>query len=363
MSEAQGPRTVRPDEFPDLMRLVNGVFTSPGGMERALPLLFGEANRHHLWLVEADGKPVSHLGITVKEAAFGPVRTRVAAVGAVATYPECRGRGYATRLLQAAWDQADAEGADLCMISGGRGLYRRAGCCPLPGPLSASVEPERLPQVRVRLRPYQGDLTPFATLWEAEPVRWVRDDADWRLLLTQSPLGRYRWVRVWVERQGRPAAYVMIKIHNHPHPHAALTEHAGDRRLALAAARRVCHDEGLARLRVGIADHDTEAARLLFGAELPPAHEPHGTGQVLNLPRLLSRCPGLPAGLRVQGNRDRWVLNLGGESLVLAGEAPSRLVWGQQPGEPELLPATGPWREVLGALFPLPRLCYGMNYV
>jgi len=358
----EGPRPIQPEEYEATMRLVNAVFHSPHGMAQALPLMFGPANQHHLWVVIEDGQPVSHIGLTVKPAVLGGVQVLVAGLGAVGTHPEYRGRGYASLLLQAVFDQAEREGADLAMISGGRGLYRRVGCAKLgrvhPGAFSSS----ELLGPAVAVKPYQGDAAPFATLAAGEPVRWMRDRADWELLLGQNPLARYRWIRCYVEAEGQPVAYVVLK-HYQESGKAFFTEWAGDRLAALGAVRRIGEERGISQVMAGVAHHDQQMLAALFGEAVPAAQGDGMTAKVLNLPRLLEKLPGRPAGLACGGDRERWVLRLGEEELVLEGEAPCWLVWGQVEAEGDYLPPPGPLRTALQQLFPLPRLCYGLNYV
>jgi len=364
----EGPRPILPEEYPGLLLLVNSVFHH-GHIHQALPLLFNPENYHRLWVVFEDGKPVSHLGMICKDVRLGSVATRVAAYGCVCTYPEYRGRGHASRLLQAAFAASEAEGADLVMISGGRGLYRRAGCTNLGGIQVGRLRLEGVADASLTFHRFAGDITPFARLAEGEPVRWVRSEADWQILLTQDPLGSYHWERVWASREGQPVAYAILKVwdehhhhaghEHHDHPRAALAEWAGERQAVLAATRYACPDRTVG---CTVPWHDREMRHLAFAGQEVKA-ETNGTGKVLNLPRLLSRIPGLPADLACSGDRERWVLTLADESLVLEGEAPGWLVWGHPEGKTDFLPAPGPLREALEGVFPLPRLCYGLNYV
>lgn len=357
-----GPRPIKPSEYEATLQLCNSIFHTPGGVQMGLPMLFGEDNRHHLWVVAADGKPVSHIGMAVRPAVIGPLRTRVATLGVVGTYPEYRGRGYASAILQATFDQAASEGADLVLISGGRGLYRRAGCAVVARTFSGEIAPARLPGRGPAPRLYDGDTRPFAALSAAEPVHWVRDEADWQMLLGQNPLDKYDWIRAYVGTARRPVAYVVLK-HHHGGQRLTMHEWAGDRRAALQAVRRLARERGCTGIRAQVPDTDTEMLQLLFGDTLP-APDDHGpTVKVVNLPALLAKLPGVPPKLACDGDRDRWVLSLGQEEWALEGDLPGWLVWGHPTGDTSWLPPAGPLRRALGRLFPLPRLPYGLNYV
>ena len=78
-------------------------------------------------MISEGGDIVSHVGMTAEQISFEGVPLALALVGAVATAVECRGRGYATRCLDFALDQAARDGNDLAWISGGRGLYTSRG--------------------------------------------------------------------------------------------------------------------------------------------------------------------------------------------------------------------------------------------
>src|SRR5262249_46474734 len=123
---ADGPRGLQADEWDQLNALVSTVFSRR--MFARFPQLFNEANRSNLRVVAEDGRVVSHVGMIQREASLAGCRVRVACVGAVATYEDYRGRGFASLAFQDACDKAADDGVDLMLISGGRGLYTRTGC-------------------------------------------------------------------------------------------------------------------------------------------------------------------------------------------------------------------------------------------
>ena len=98
------------------------------------PQLFNEANREHLRVVAAEGKVVCHVGFTERPASLSGCRIDVACIGAVATLPEQRGRGYAPRLPGRL--RAGGRGR------GGRDAHLRG---------AGAVHPRRLPRRGARL--------------------------------------------------------------------------------------------------------------------------------------------------------------------------------------------------------------------
>ena len=146
----------------------------------------------------------------------------VAALGAVFTREAMRGRGLAGTVVAGdALDRARAAGAALALVSGDGPLYRRLGFTPasgrdrlgLPGPAGSTGQDA--PQLRrgdaVDLRlAIENDIPLLARIYDAEPVRFARDAADWRELLRASVV--FAWpgqIRV-VTAAGAPAGYLAV---------------------------------------------------------------------------------------------------------------------------------------------------------
>ena len=156
------------------------------------PQLFNEANREHLRVVATGGKVVCHVGFTERPASLSGCRIDVACIGAVATLPEQRGRGYASAAFQDACERAAADGVDVMLISGGRGLYTRVGCRAVGRDWGFSLTP----QTALRLAALPGvagtahyTLAPagppqigaLRALYQREPVRFLRPLEDWEM--------------------------------------------------------------------------------------------------------------------------------------------------------------------------------------
>src|SRR5205085_1329432 len=114
--------------LPEVVRLANQVFRPRGGdMAAEYPLEFNVANCDQLRVIEVDGRLLSHVGLSIRDAFIGGSALRVASVGGVCTAPEHRGQGFASALMADAAQHARSCGAQLMLISGGRGLYHRLG--------------------------------------------------------------------------------------------------------------------------------------------------------------------------------------------------------------------------------------------
>lgn len=125
----EGPRPLRAEELPSLVRFMNRMYHAglPQDIGEEFPHVLSEANVGRLIVISEDGDIVSHVGMAAEHISFEGVPLALALVGLVATAVECRGKGYATRCLDFALDQAAREGNDLAWISGGRGLYTSRG--------------------------------------------------------------------------------------------------------------------------------------------------------------------------------------------------------------------------------------------
>ncbi len=261
-----GPRPCRPAEFPELIAAVNQVFRPGGGdMARDYPLLFGEHNLENLMLIrDADGV-VAHAGLCLRQVSLHGVTVTAGALGAVFTRKDVRGRGLGAAVVGAALARARAAGAALALVSGDGPLYRRLGFTPAPAatawarpapPAAQSTEDAAAAAtvalgdaVDLRLA-VEADIPLLARIHDTEPVRFVRDAADWRALLRASVV--FAWPgQIWiVTAAGAPAGYLVVARSTR----RRVLELAGDRDTLVAAAPRVADE-------VVVPGHDTETAR------------------------------------------------------------------------------------------------------
>src|SRR5437588_11057815 len=91
----------RTEELVELLELANRVFRrgAPGDMGEEYPLVFEAPNVENLRVARHGESLVGHVGLCIRDAAILGARLRVASVGAVATDPEHRGHGIASRQM------------------------------------------------------------------------------------------------------------------------------------------------------------------------------------------------------------------------------------------------------------------------
>jgi predicted N-acetyltransferase YhbS len=123
-------RHVRAEEFDDFMRYVERAFGhSKAFFERAYPHLYRPTERALEWayVVDEDGKIVSHVGVYPIEAVTAGVRLSIGGIGAVSTAPGARGKGYMTLLLEHVINEMRRIGYPVSWLGGDRQRYNTFG--------------------------------------------------------------------------------------------------------------------------------------------------------------------------------------------------------------------------------------------
>jgi ribosomal protein S18 acetylase RimI-like enzyme len=374
------PRACRADELTALVRLANRVFRASGGdMAMDYPLVFNPGNLENLRVIDKKGEIVSHVGISIRDAVLMGIPLRTASIGAVCTDPGCRGHGLATRLMEDARAHAIGRGADLMLISGGRGLYHRLGY----------VEVGRFPRYRiakaarsaaVQVAAYDpADLPALAALYEREPVRFRRSPEDWERMLAAGVLMNRR-ARLWVARvAGEVAAYLGVQepaaAPDRPPGAARAMEYAGDRWAIAEAAGAILEVTGAPALELVGPDGDRALAAQAAARRWEQGISSFsGTLSVLDPPTFLARLRpwmeervGNATADRLTVQAEGGGVRLGLEEETLALDTPGRvtaLIFGGETEEArDLPPLAGRLGETLRVLFPLPLFWYGYNYV
>jgi GNAT superfamily N-acetyltransferase len=365
----EGPRSLTRVELPSLAVLVDTVFMDgeQGRMARCFPTMFNEANCANLLGFVDQSRVVAHLGMTQRWASLGGALVRVACIGAVATYPEYRGRGLASTLLRTACARATADGVDFMLISGGLGIYRRAGAADFGRDWRVTVPrtvAERLALDGVALRPMVPEDVPFcAAAYAEQAAHFIRPRDDWEWFLqSQTCMGKPVELLLAL-RNDVPCAYLVCHKPEDDNE-VFVVEHAGD---GIAAAVVPLLDRYGARA-AAFHVQGTEPG-LLHVLKSAGAHceqeASHGTLLLLNVPQLIDRLRpyfetvvGIhPAkALTVEQSSDQFSVRLGPETATWKSNvAAAEAIFGHW-DRPSL-------QGMLGKAFPVPSLWYGLNYV
>ena len=302
-----GPRALRPDEWDQLNAVVSTVFRP--SMFQDYPQLFNEPNRENLRVVADDGKVVCHVGMTERAASLLGCRIDVCCIGAVATLDEYRGKGYASQAFQDTCDKAAADGVDVMLISGGRGLYTRVGCRQVGQDLDFSLDAAAASRLASARPPGGGgfairqagteSIPALSRLYAAEGVRFIRQREDWEMafgcgVVMNTPsdfwgvwlgdvLVAYLVVHQPDKARGRkPDEPVAVRV----------VEYAGQRAPVQAALPELLRHYGAARINVHVQGSDPVLGQVLCMASetqgTPSGSS--GTIRILNFVQLMERC-------------------------------------------------------------------------
>ncbi|MBI3947203.1 MAG: GNAT family N-acetyltransferase [Armatimonadetes bacterium] len=376
------PETCTRADLPDILRLVNAVFRASGGdMGVEYPLVFAAENLAHCHVVKEGGRVVSHVGVSIRDASVLGCRLRTASVGAVCTDPAARGKGYASRLMEAARRSAVAEGASLMLISGGRGMYHRLGFVNVGSFRLLLAARARLPAPGpgLRLSACGADNVPaLLRLYQSRPVRFERPLEDWERLLGARMLMDRPSECLGVWEGNALVAYAGVQVPNargRPSLPRVL-EHAGSESALFETLAAIADRYGSERIEVVVmpATHDPGRLLATVGSEEQETAF-RGTVGIINPARFLDAFrPYLQERL---GRADAARLEIeplesGGARFRAAGERYNldtmgrltALVFGGSTPEARDVPAPSPGiAPFIERMFPVPLLWYGYNYV
>jgi len=373
-----GPRGLMPEELDKLMEDVVNIVYNPR-MRGIFPTLFCKENADHLRIIGADGKIVSHIGVVVRDMIINGCRISVGNVGAVGTHEDYRKRGYAWAIFEDAMRKFRAEGVDMFLVSGFRSLYHLHGCTHVGKVTRYKVTSDmELPEIDVETRPFSSaDLPAWAALHRSEPVRFHRPYDDFRKL-TERPPGHGRGFLYSMWEGGCITAYAALgKGKSDGDEIVYLNEYAGSRRALMGAIRAWLKEFDVAFFSAPVPTHDTEFMVLLnsIGAEVIGYSSTGGTITILNFPRLCRKL--MPMFEEIVGcetaqeltfdERDGlYAIGLHDDEMVLDdAHDVARLIFGNPADRDERtqISAQGRLREVLEAIFPVPRPEYGLSFI
>ena len=368
----EGPRSLKPEELPLLSRLEDEVFI-PGKtneMFRLFPRLFCEDNAENLSVFADEGRIVACTAMTLRWADLAGCRTGVSCLGAVATDEAYRGRGLASQLMTMACEKAEAWGADLMMISGGRGLYRRLGAADIGHDFKASVDEaaaRKLQMEGVVLSDFsEADLTACISLYQRKAAHYIRPLEDWQAF-TRDRVCMVRDADFYTARlHGTIAAYYVVGPPRKPGEAARLMEFGGEPTAVAAGLSSLLAQSGASAIQLHLQEDDAILKALLESAGISPDPSPtEGTILLLNVPRFVERMRPLAdvrlgtemaRTLEASVEGDRHIFRAGGEECTADGKQEAAALIFGSPGRPQ---APG----IFGDLFPIPSLWYGLSYI
>lgn len=176
MATIDGPRLVRPEEFSEILELVDRCFSCEcGGMAARLPFCYDETYLERHAVVCRGGSVVAHAGAIPQTLAVNEDEVGCRGISGVATDPRYRGNGHMSALLEFWLNRIEEP---LVELGGDRQRYGHFGWENAGHEISYRITDRSLlssPDVSVRR--YTGDAADLDALCElhaADPYRVVR---------------------------------------------------------------------------------------------------------------------------------------------------------------------------------------------
>ena len=353
-----------PGELDDVVALADRVFRDGRPQMRVdYPLLFNEANAPNLRILLNDQKPVSLVEILERTIVIHGSSVPIGCIGSVCTNPSYRGRGLATQLMLDAARRLEERGADLMLISGGRGLYRRLGACPFGrvGRFQFLRDDWKIGAGDgLEVNPFEPEvMTELITIYQREPVRYLRSMDQFAALCEAIP------IRV-LRKFGAVIGYLVAGVEEIPKERGvplkrvSIREYYGARFGVMDVIGKFLNERRADEIELHVPLHDYEMIFLLSERGQFPEEVavPNHTLKMLNLERLWERLGpymhealGEAAkGLRLRVEGEGAIFEYGRRSQVLnSPEAVVGLLFGG-PRQPAATALDG-WFE---KIFPIP---------
>lgn len=389
--ELEGPRILRPEEALVSHRLSHLCFGDLDELDLNAEMLDLDEWSHHgaVYVMAHQDKLVSQISIFHHAIQLPDGCIRLGSIGGVCTHPDYRGHGLASSVLDHCTRQLVQEGANLMLISGGRGLYTRLGCVPAGKFISFDILPGKFhPAVEnVFLRPASSDDADLCSqLYQAEAVHFERTGDIFAEHLGRQ--GNYIHANQWlVDAAGQTMAYLFLGIpwEDMGQPEAGariVMEYAGSRTALAAAAALILSQPGMRILVWPAPWQDQELIELLQGMGCRgvsmPLHD--HTMRIINFPGLMTdlqpyqhrRLDALDwndlrfeqtGPLLSASGDDRYIIARGHDRLELNGAEMTGLVMGGL-DEAHVAPkiASSGLKNLISALYPLASFSPGLNY-
>ncbi len=362
-------RSCRLEERLDAIRLSRSVFKE--NMGEQFPVLFGPKNVGRMFVALDAGRVVSMVNYHLTPVKIGPATIRVASVGSVCTDPKYRGQGLASKLLRLAERKMRSESVDVVVISGEGGIYAAFGSGFAGDMREAKIPGTLLPSASdVSIRPFaKTDVPAMRRLYDADPVRFVRQADEFRLLLqgqTYPDVFATYPIEI-VEQSGVPAAYAILEIHR-DNDDVGIKEMAGDRNALLDAFPLFLAKYRRSQIHCATSPSDPLLNRIPMSC-VTPIHQ-FASLKIIDFPAFAERLR--PYFMTVIGAKaDALAFGFGAGSATISGEGSRlavadprelvKIVFGFAGAYPS--GATGELALTLSRLFPVPfPWTHSLNY-
>jgi hypothetical protein len=323
------------------------------------------------------------VGMKEREVIIYGCRTKIGCIGGVATKPEYREKGLATRLMERSIQKLNDDQGDIMLVSGDRDLYRRQGCVGAAPTYRLNVtraDAERFDDSDVQLVPYKKEhLLDVVNIYQKESVRFHRTLEDFRVSLERRTPAPF-WTKTQVLMLQDDGGFLGYVIAQEPRDEKrgkgrvhALAEYAGARKTIADSIKPLFARYSMEQLLFFVPGHDLDFLHTLKqrGIQGEKGNLRGHTFRIINLPRLMDRfAPYIEervgkdraSHLRFGQEDDKFSITYKRECLELNGESLVALIFGtRDEAEKEIISGTEEITELLQALFPLPFPWPGLN--
>lgn len=215
--------------------------------------------------VAMDGKKIAaHASGKAYGVRVGDARITWSSFGNVMTLPEYRGKGLASRINARLWGRMKKDGVDGVYISGGRGLYTRAGAAFSGRYFSFVLKASQIKAASQGLRLKKcgpSNLASLLRLQRSKNVGFERSERDFRTTLSHGIAYLCKCQAWLLLSSGKPLAWLALN----PAKRAKLIDYAGPRSAVLAGLKLASRKLGFKEVELSVAGWDEEFLRLAGG--------------------------------------------------------------------------------------------------
>ncbi|MFQ6049415.1 MAG: GNAT family N-acetyltransferase, partial [Phycisphaerae bacterium] len=363
-----------------LIELVDLVFRTsrglPATMAQEFPLMLSPDNCGDLYIIRADDRIVSHVGLYRQIMVCDGIEVPVACLGAVCTHPQYRGRGLAGQLTDLAIERARQKGCLLMPISGSRSLYTRRGACTISPTYQLAINAEHLQPAeasRFTTGPYrQPDLPELLALQRQQRVRYRWQGPEVPILLrAHLELGCSAWTAR--DAAGALAGFLLVRhagpMAGRDRSTASVVLHLGRPETLPSLAATALQKLSLsALLFTALPGEDQLLAALRTVGAQPDLGSSGWTVKILDLAGLVERFKDRFARvgeLSIRVEADTLVIGLDGQDVALADQRQvcAALFNGPSAWPPMLKLLSAEQQRWLRQVLPLPVANYGVNFI
>jgi predicted acetyltransferase len=353
--------------------LSNGFGLNVLSLKKRYSLLFNYENIENLRIISEDSKIVSHQGICEREILVLGCKIKVGSIGFVSTIPEYRNRGYATLLFDDCIRKTSKDGVDIMLVSGDRGLYRRAGCKNVGKVYNFKIKKDdALVNNNIKVSKYKiEDLNYIIKAYEKEPVRFYRSFLDYSSI-SKNP---YYGEMLTLKKCKKFLGYIVIDVNDEKK--GKVIEYAGIRKSLFNSILPIFNFYNLNELDISVPCFDNELIFLLLDKKFKfkCSNSPLGTVKILNFIGLMTKLePYLKENLSEKELRsinfyqnfsnprvkDKFTIQFGKEELIT--NMIEYIVFGVV-DKTKIPKINRKLLEIINRIFPIPLVWQGLNLV